>query len=459
LVEASILIIEDNEDLGFSIAEVLRKRGYEVKTALTGEEGVKIIKDQIVDLVLLDIRLPGKDGLEILKKIKAWDQDILVIMMTAFAELEPAIEAMKNGAFDYLIKPFDLDELRLVVEKALETQKLRREVLRLKRLHLAGMPECEIYGVSSQIEAVREEIRLVSTTPRTSVLIQGESGTGKELVANAIHYSSNRRDKPLIKINCSAIPDNLLESELFGHERGAFTDARTMKKGLFELANGGTVFLDEISSLKLSLQPKLLRILETQSLRRVGGISDIKIDVRIIAATNQNLETCVREGSFREDLYYRLKVWVIDIPPLREHPEDILHLAKLFLDQENRNFNKNILGFNPKAEEILLHYLWPGNVRELKNVIERAVILCRDEYILPEHLPRELQLESDKAPILGEGITSANMSLDEIEKRHIIYVLKENKGNKSRTARILGISRSTLREKLRLYGIQDEEGE
>ena len=456
MVEANILIIEDNEDLGFSIAEVLRKKDYDVKTTLMGEEGLEIVKNQIVDLVLLDIRLPDRDGLEILKELKDWDPDILVVMMTAFAEVEPAIQAMKNGAFDYLVKPFDLDELRLVVEKALETQNLRREVLRLRRQYLADMPECEIYGVSPQIQALKEEIKLVSATPRTSVLIQGESGTGKELVANAIHYSSIRREKALVPINCSAIPDNLLESELFGHEKGAFTDAKTVKKGLFELANGGTVFLDEISTLNPTLQPKLLRILEAQSLRRVGGLSDIKIDVRIIAATNQNLEACVRKGSFREDLYYRFKVWVIDIPPLRERPEDILPLTKLFLDQQNRNFNKNILGIDTQAEKILLQYPWPGNVRELKNVIERAVILCRNEYILPEHLPRELQIKSQKAPIFNEGIISANMSLDEIEKRHIIFMLKEHSGNKSKTARILGISRSTLREKLRMYGIQDE---
>ncbi len=454
---ANILIVEDNEDFALTIADVLRKKDYEVKTVFTGEDAIAFTRNNLVDLVLLDIRLPGMDGLQVIRELKDRDPDIVVIMMTAFADIEPAIEAMKMGAFDYLVKPFDIEELRLVVDKALETQKLRREVARLRWQHREEMPDSELFGSSPKIQQVKELIRIVSETPRTSVLIQGESGTGKELVANAIHYSSQRKNGPLIKINCSAIPENLLESELFGHEKGAFTDARTTKKGLFELAHTGTLFLDEISSLKPALQPKLLRILETQSFRRVGGTNDIKVDVRIIAATNQDLEECVREGTFREDLYYRLKVLVIDLPPLRERREDIIPLAKLFIDQNNREFNRSILGLTPEAEKVLLHYHWPGNVRELKNVIERAVILCRNSLIDTKHLPQELNRASKRAPVkVGEALTS-DMSLAEMEKRHILFVLRANNNNKSQTARVLGISRSTLREKLRLYGIDDDD--
>lgn len=455
-MEPNLLVIEDNEDLGLSIAEVLRKKGFCVNTVFSGEDGYDFVKNNFVDLTLLDIRLPGKNGLQILQELKELDPDIIVIMMTAFADIEPAIDAMKKGAFDYLVKPFDLDELRVVVQKAIETQNLRREVARLRWKQQLDSPSSEIYGTSSGIMKVTEFINIVSQTPKTSVLIQGESGTGKELVANAIHNSSDRRENPFVKINCGAIPDNLLESEMFGHEKGAFTDAKIAKKGLFELADTGTIFLDEISSLKLSLQPKLLRILETQTFKRVGGTQDIKVDARLIAATNQNLKSCVQEGAFRDDLYYRLKVMDIEIPPLRERQEDIIPLAKMFIDQNNRDFNKEIKGLTLEAESVLQHYHWPGNVREVKNVVERAVILCRDQHIGVSHLPLELNSESQKSPVkVGEAYTS-DMSLSDMEKRHILYVLQQNDNNKSQTARILGISRSTLREKLRQYGIDDE---
>lgn len=456
-MEQNLLIIEDNEDLGISIAEAMQKKGYRVHTVTSGEDGLEYIQDNWVDLSLLDIRLPGKDGLQVLREIKENDPEICVVMMTAFAEIEPAIQAMKRGAFDYLVKPFELEELRMVVQRAMETQKLRREVARLQWQQKSDSPESEIFGHTDAINKVKDFIKIVSTTPKTPVLIQGESGTGKELVANAIHNSSDRKDNPLIKINCGAIPENLLESEMFGHEKGAFTDAKVTKKGLFEMAHTGTIFLDEISSLNPTLQPKLLRILETHSFLRVGGTHDIKVDVRVVAATNQNLLDCVKEGRFRDDLYYRLKVMDVELPPLRNRKEDILDLAKLFIDNNNRNFNKDIKGLTSDAEKVLIHYHWPGNVRELKNVIERAVILCLDTDIGTEHLPQELNVESHKSPVtLGDTLTS-DMSLNEMEKRHILFVLKENKNNKSQTARVLGISRSTLREKLRQYGINDED--
>jgi len=455
LGEASILVVEDNEDLCTAVAYNLRKKGYDVETAFSGEEALEKVNRKILDLVLLDINLPGIDGISVLSKLKAHDPDLLVIMITAYGDLTHAISAMQAGAYDYLTKPFELEELRLKVDKALETQRLRREVNQFRRQQMDD-PIKGIYGNSPKIQEVKNLIALVAQTPRTSVLIQGESGTGKELVANAIHYASNRRNKPLVKINCSAIPDNLIESELFGHEKGAFTDAKILKKGIFEIANGGTLFLDEVSSLKLNLQPKLLRILETQTLRRVGGTVDIPVDVRIVTATNKNLENSVKDGEFREDLFYRLKVMVVDVPPLRDRQEDILPLAKLFLDVNNREFNKDIKGISPEAEKVLLYYSWPGNVRELKNVIERASILCQKDWLEPEHLPLELQVESESTHVEAESDYSADFSLDEMEKRHILHVLKQNKNNKSKTARILGISRSTLREKLRQYGLLTE---
>jgi two-component system response regulator AtoC len=444
-----ILIVEDNEDLSFSLMKVLKKEGYAVMTAGTGEEGISIFRNELVDLVLLDLKLPKMGGIEVLQQMKEIDSDILVLMMTALTDAKPAIEAMKQGAYDYLMKPFELEELRLVIKKALETHDLKREVARLKRGHQSKYPDDVLYGESSSIKEVRELIHIVAETPRTSVLIQGESGTGKELVANAIHYSSRRSNQPFIKINCSAIPDNLLESELFGHEKGAFTDAKVMKKGLFELANGGTIFLDEISSMKLALQPKILRVIETQTFKRIGGVTDIKIDVRVVAATNTDLSELVKNQEFRDDLYYRLKVMEIYIPALRDRREDIPLLTKLFLEEYNKEFNRNVQKLHPQTEELLLAYSWPGNVRELKNVIERGVILCRQNVLVPEHLPIELHEGEEPRPI--PKVSMGNVSLQEMEKHHILDVLKSVKGNKSQAARILDISRSTLREKLKNY--------
>jgi DNA-binding NtrC family response regulator len=455
MTKANILIIEDNEDLCQTLGDVLRKDGQKVRTAFTGEHGLEILKKDIIDLVLLDIKLPDLNGIKILESIKEIDPDILVIMITALTDAKPAVEALKAGAYDYLMKPFELDELKLVVAKALETHTLKREVSRLKTQQKEVFPDDELFGNAKSMRELKRLIKIVAGTPKTSVLIQGESGTGKELVANAIHNWSARVDKPLIKINCSAIPENLMESELFGHEKGAFTDAKSLKKGMFEMANDGTIFLDEISSMQMSLQPKLLRVLETQSFRRIGGVSDITIDVRIIAATNRNLEDCVEQQTFREDLYYRLKVMVLNIPPLRERGEDILPLAMLFIERNNKEFGKEINGIADEAQKRLVNYRWPGNVRELKNVIERAVILCSDDKLQAEHLSIELQEGHSKLPLSKEfsSFSSDGDSLEEMEKRHILNVLKKYKGNKSKSARILNISRSTLREKMKTYGL------
>ena len=444
-----ILIVEDNEDLTFTLSKVLKKEGYDVFTANSGEEGIAIFRKEIVDLILLDLKLPKMNGIDVLKQIKDTDSDILVLMMTALTDAKPAIEAMKKGAYDYLMKPFELDELKLVVKKALETHQLKREVARLKRGHESKYPDDTLYGESEAMKEVRNLIQIISETPRTSVLIQGESGTGKELVANAIHYSSSRESQPFIKLNCSAIPDNLLESELFGHEKGAFTDAKTMKKGLFELANGGTIFLDEISSMKLNLQPKILRVIESQTFRRIGGITDIKVDIRVLTAPNSDLGELVKNKDFRDDLYYRLKVMEITIPALRERREDILLFTKLFLQEFNKEFNRNVQKLASETEELLLAYPWPGNVRELKNVIERGVILCQDEILMPETLPIELRQGGE--PMALPKVSMGKVSLQEMEKHHILEVLKLVNGNKSQAARILDISRSTLREKLKSY--------
>jgi DNA-binding NtrC family response regulator len=448
---ANILIVEDNEDLAFTIAKVLQKEGHTVFKAKTGEEGLIALRKELVDLVLLDLKLPKMNGLDVLTKIREMDTDLAVIMMTASTDVKPAIDAMKKGAIDYLMKPFELEEMKLVVHKALEMHQLRIEVTRFRREHSKRSPYDTLYGESPRIKEIRRLIQIVADTPRTSVLIQGESGTGKELVSNAIHNASTRSNKPYIKINCSAIPDNLLESELFGHEKGAFTDAKMMKKGLFELANTGTLFLDEISSMKLSLQPKLLRVLETQTFRRIGGIADIKIDVRVIAASNTDLGELVKHKEFRDDLYYRLKVMEIDLPPLRDRKEDLLLLAKLFLQEFNKEFNKRVQKLNSKTEHLLEHYEWPGNVRELKNVIERAVILTQADSILPEHLPLELREGSKLSS--SERTSPKSMSLEDMEKSHITDVLKSVNGNKSQAAKVLNISRSTLREKLKVYKI------
>jgi DNA-binding NtrC family response regulator len=455
--KANILIVEDNEDLCQTLADILRKEGNKVRTALTGEHALGVIQKDIVDLVLLDIKLPDLNGIRILQTVKEADPDILVIMITAITDAKPAIDAMKMGAYDYLMKPFELDELKLVVAKALETQHLKREVSRLKSQRKEQFPDNELFGDSPAMQELKKMIKIVAATPKTSVLIQGESGTGKELVANAVHNWSARVDNPLIKINCSAIPENLLESELFGHERGAFTDAKSLKKGIFEMANNGTIFLDEISSMQMSIQPKFLRVLETQSFRRIGGTSDIQIDVRIIAATNRNLEDCVEAQTFREDLYYRLKVMVLNIQPLRERREDVIPLAMLFIERNNKEFGKEVRGIAADVQQKMLDYTWPGNVRELKNVIERAVILCGEPELKDEHMPLELQNGVSKVMASSEfssfsGNHDAD-SLEEMEKRHIVNVLKKYHGNKSKTARMLNISRSTLREKMKNYGI------
>ena len=455
-MKPSILIVDDDEVMQETLSDVLRKRGYEIFSVGSGNGALPMIKKNVIDLILLDMRLPDIDGLEVLKKIKEFDTEILVIMMTAYSDVQTAVSAMKSGAYDYINKPFELEELKLLIEKGLEMKSLINEVRRLHRQQKENYQNSHIYGVSPQIHYVKELIGMISKTHKTSVLIQGESGTGKELAANAIHYNSHRSDKPLMKINCSAIPDSLLESELFGYEKGAFTDAKNTKKGLFELADSGTVFLDEIGDMNPFLQSKILRVLENQTFMRVGGEREIKVDIRIVAATNKDLETMVREGFFRKDLYYRLKVMVVEMPPLRDRLEDILLLSNLFIEENNKEFNKNIKGFSDEAKKLMVQYSWPGNVRELKNVIERAMILTDQEVITPNHLPFELKqtekfIHGNTEHEISEK--TDDMSLESMEKIHLSKVLKRLEWNKSKASKNLGISRATLRAKIKKYNL------
>ncbi len=448
---ATILVIEDDVFVRHSLERLLSLAGYEVLPAGSGREGTAIFESRRCDLVLLDVRLPDGSGLDILKHMRAAYEDMLVIMVTAFPAVQAAVAAVKAGAYDYIVKPFDSEELKCTIDRALATRELKSEVLRLRHEHKRRFQSREMVGTSPAMTRLKEWISKVASTD-ASVLIQGESGTGKELIADAIHDSSSRRGRALVKINCSAIPAELIESELFGHEAGAFTGAAKNKTGLFELADRGTLFLDEISEMALALQPKLLRVLEGQTLRRVGGVREIPVDVRIVAATNRDLRASVTAGNFRQDLFYRLGGMVIDVPPLRERRDDILLIARSILDDLRVETRKTISGLAPEVQEMLLDYPWPGNVRELRNVLERAVILADSGVLLPEHLPMELLAwggDQNEEADVNPG--DAAESLEAAERLHIARVLQSTHGNRTEAARRLGISRSTLKRKLKRF--------
>lgn len=449
-----LLVVDDEHLIRWSLEQNLKKQGYEVITAGNGEDALRMAREEQPDLVLLDIQLPGISGIEVLEKIKDYDDEIIVIMVTAHGGLETAVNAMRLGAYDYVSKPFNLDELSIIVKKALETSELKREVARLRTENKKAVPP-NIIGDSKHMQYLMDVLDKVARSEASTVLVQGESGTGKELVAKWIHYSSNRAEKPFIAINCAAVPATLLESELFGHEKGAFTDAKATKKGLFELADGGTVFLDEIGDMEMGMQAKLLRFLEDRSFRRIGGGRVFTVDVRIISATNKDLQKSIEEKTFRNDLYYRLQVIPIFLPALRERREDIIPLANHFINLYNRDFHKKVQGIAGVAERMLQNYNWPGNVRELKNVIERAIILGNDDTLLLDHLPLEIVAKSSPQ---GEEAVSAfklppeGIDIEEVEKELIKQALDITEWNQSKAAKKLNLGIDAFRYRMKKFG-------
>jgi len=453
-----ILIVDDEKLIRWSLTQALGKEGYQVLAAEDGDQGLAMVGEEDPDLVILDVKLPGIDGLQVLEKIREFNAEVVVIMLTAFDALEIAVQSMKLGAYDYIHKPYELDKVKVCIKNALETVKLKKEVQQLQEEQSSRYGFKNIIGKAENMRQVFEMVRLVARSETTTVLLQGESGTGKDLIAKAIHYQSSRRDHPFMEIDCTSLPESLAESELFGHERGAFTDAKMQKKGLFELANGGTVLLDEIGDMPLGIQSKLLRILEERTCKRVGGVHDIKVDVRVIAATHVDLEKAVTAGKFREDLYYRLKVIPIFIPPLRERRDDIPLLAKYFVHVFSKEFKKSVKGLSPDAIHLLMEYEWPGNVRELRNVVERAIILGSEEWITPEQLPREIFAKTSETPREDFFVLpSSGIHLEEVEKSLIAQALSRTEGNQIQAAKLLGISRDTLRYRMKKYNLGEEE--
>jgi two-component system, NtrC family, response regulator AtoC len=447
--KATILVVDDEALIRWSLTERLKSEGYDVLEAETGRGAMEKLADG-VDLVLLDYRLPDTDGVAVLRKIKEFDQDILVILLTAFASVETAVEAMKLGAYHFANKPFNLDEIAGTIERALETTRLRREVRQFRTNAARPYSLQSIVGASRAITSLRHLVARVAVSPSSTVLLTGESGTGKDLVAKVIHYSSDRASRPFMNITCSALPEQLLESELFGHERGAFTDARLQKKGLLETADHGTVFLDEIGEMTPGLQAKLLRFLEEKSFKRVGGSADLQVDVRVIAATNRNLDEEVAQNRFRSDLFYRLNVLPISLPPLRSHPEDVPLLVEYFIDAFNTEFRKRVLGATPSAYSVLQAYGWPGNVRELRNVIERAMLLSDGD-----------RLNARDFSALTAAITAGNdfelpatgVDFEQLERSLVLQALRRSGGNQTRAGALLGLNRDQIRYRIEKFGL------
>jgi DNA-binding NtrC family response regulator len=448
-----ILVVDDEHLIRWSLEQNLKKQGYDVLTAGSGEDALRLVREEQPDLVLLDIQLPGISGMEVLEKIKEFDDEIIVIMVTAHGGLETAVNAMRVGAYDYINKPFNLDEMAVVIKKALETFDLRREVARLRSEHKKSGPP-DIIGTGHHMRNILEMMGKVARSDASTVLVLGESGTGKELVAKWVHYQSARADKPFIAINCAAVPATLLESELFGHEKGAFTDAKNAKKGLFELADGGTVFLDEIGDMEMGMQAKLLRFLEDRTFRRIGGAKVLSVDVRIISATNRDLLKAIEEKSFRNDLYYRLQVIPIFLPPLRERREDIPQIVMHFIANFNREFNKQITGVSKEVELLLLDYKWPGNIRELKNVIERAIILGSGDLLTEEHLPSEIAARATP-PVASPCfvLPPEGVDIDEVEKDLIRQALDTSDWNQSRAAKKLNLGIDAFRYRMKKFDL------
>jgi two-component system response regulator AtoC len=451
-----VLIVDDERTLARAVKAFLTEAGYEAEIAADGETALNLLQSLRPDVVFADVRLPGVSGIDLLRRVQEFDPAIPVIIMTAYGTIEGAVEAVKLGAFDYLKKPVDLEELKLLADRARETALLKQELSYYRRRSASELPLDGVLGQSPAMVAVMDRVRQVAALEETPpVLITGETGTGKGLIARTLHKSSSRAGKPFIEVNCTALPANLMEAELFGYERGAFTDAKESKLGLFEAAEGGFIFLDEVGDLELALQGKLLRAIEERTVRRVGGIRDRRIDVRILAATNRNLEQEVQKKSFRGDLYFRLAVILLHLPPLRERGEDVLLLAEHFLRRFSAKYGKQVRRLDPRAREALLAYSWPGNVRELSHVIERAVLWSGDSSISPEHLTLSTQLPSEREGEPGDG--SAQLvpgDLTQWERTMIERALSEAGGNQTKAAQRLGITRDTLRYRLKKFGLQ-----
>ena len=451
----TILIVDDNRDMQFTLSNVLKEEGYETIAVGDGERAIKEVKRSAPNLVLLDIKLPGMDGMKILEEMKQVDKDLIIVMLTAFGDVKDAVKAMRLGAFDYITKPFDNEEITLIIKKALHTQYLSKEVEVLrKRLGEKTAIE-EVMGESSQIKQILNQINIIAPTNMT-VILQGESGTGKELISQMIYQKSLRKDKPFVAVDCGAIPETLVESELFGYEKGAFTGADERKEGKFEQANSGSLFLDEIGNLSDSIQMKLLRVIQERKIQHLGGKKDIKVDVRIIVATKINLYDAMKAGKFRDDLFHRLNEFCIDLPPLRERKEDISVLAKYFLEEANNALNKNIKGFSIEVMKFFLCYDWLGNVRELKNLVKRAVLLCDSEYITSSHLSLNIAHAKENTLKLTDGLNSDVSFEDaakEFERDLIKKALEKAEGNKIKAAKILRINRKALYRKMKSLGL------
>jgi two-component system response regulator HydG len=451
-MKRKILVVDDELSHRQMLNAVLSEEGYEVREADDGETAIAAVEEQFYDLIIMDIRMSRVGGIEALKKIKEISPGIPIIIMTAYASVSTAIDALKKGAFDYLTKPLDIDELKILVDKALRHHQLEQENLYLKERLGNRFDFSNIIGRSTAMKNLFEIIAMVAPTEAT-VLITGGSGTGKELIANAIHQNSPRRERPFIKVNCAALPETLLESELFGHEKGAFTGAVARKQGRFHLAHTGSIFLDEIAEMSTVTQAKILRVLQGRKFESLGSTNTVEVDTRVVAATNRNLEEEIREGRFREDLYYRLNVVNLKIPPLHERRDDIPLLSGFFLKRYAKKNQRLIKGFNPRAMDLLMRYEWPGNVRELENVVERGVIMARGDIITPAEFPEALR-ELDAETKGVEVDLTPGRSLKEVEREMIIRTLEETDGNRTHAADILGISRRTLQLKLKEYGIQ-----
>jgi nitrogen regulation protein NR(I) len=470
-----ILIVDDDSSMRYSLNRMLEGQGLGVSLAKNGIEALERFAQDHPDLVVMDIKMPGRSGLEVLREIKEKDPKALVILMTAFGTTETAIEAMKFGAFDYILKPFDIPQMRGLVERALKISRMMKKMVSLPDREETKGSEETLVGSSLAMQQVYKMIGQVAATEVT-VLLRGESGTGKEMVARAIYHHSRRGDKPFLPVNCAAIPETLLESELFGHEKGAFTGALTRRVGKFEQCHGGTLFLDEIGDMTPATQAKILRVLQDRQFERLGGSERITSDVRVIVATNKDLEKGIREGTFRQDLYYRLKVVTLHLPPLRERKEDIPELVRYFLQRFRADINREVLDISPKSLENLMRYPWPGNVRELENAVKRALVIAKSHSLLPEdfsldgmeremgpaeHLDLEERLQRMMDPVFKELLELSRRSpgtdlMSELERILIKRALQETKGNQVQAAVLLGISRNTLRSKIERYRIRKD---